>query len=129
AEAVKFATAPPGPVASRVWLGGAKSEGAMVSCTVTETAALADAPWLSVAVNVRLWTPMGKLVVTMAVEPSGVEPSAQVNVKVSPTSGSLPEPVRVTLPPAGEVASTVGGAEAVTDGAWFDGLRTTKGER
>src|SRR5262249_13199258 len=99
------------------WLGGAKSEGAVVSCTVTETTALADAPWLSVAVNVRLWTPMGKLVVTMAVEPSWVEPSLQAKVKVSPASGSLPEPVRVTAAPADEVASRIGGADAVTLGA------------
>jgi len=61
--------------------------------------------------------PTESVMVMVAAVPSVVAPSLQAKLKISPASGSVPEPVRVTLAPAGDVASTLAGPEAIALGA------------
>ena len=54
-------------------------------------------------------------------------PSLQVN-EIGLPSGSEPVPTRVTAAPAGDVASTVPGAETAAIGGLLDGVPIAKGD-
>src|SRR6266853_5301922 len=72
--------------------------------------------------------PTGSVTVMLAAAPSVAAPSVHAKLNVSPVSGSVPEPTRVTLAPAGDVASTLAGPEAVALGGRLLDRRTAKGE-
>ena len=107
AEAEKLATAPEGPVASRIILAGTVTVGGVVSTTDTLKLALPVFPDASVAEQLTVVVPRAK-----------VEPEAGEQVAArGPSTRSLAEAVKEMVAPEGPVASTVIFAGSVTEGA------------
>ena len=95
-------------VAVAVWFAGTCSVGGVVSRTMMEVDAVADAPWMSVAVSVTTWVPRGSVTAIVVPVPRVAAPFFHTSDTLSPASGSLPDPESVTGAPAGDVASNGG---------------------
>jgi hypothetical protein len=104
---LKVTVAPVGPVASTVMLDGTVIAGAVVSMTVTVKVWFAVMPAASVAVVVTVVVPNGKT----------VPEAGLLLVLTAPLTRSLALVLKVTVAPAGPVASTVILDGTVTTGA------------
>jgi uncharacterized protein YhbP (UPF0306 family) len=106
AVAVKLNAAPVAPVASTVAFAGTVTTGPVVSATVTVNDAAPLFPFASVAVQLTVVGPSGK-----------VDPLAGVQVTArSPSTTSLADAVKLNAAPVAAVASTVAFAGTVTTG-------------
>ena len=107
ASAVPYSTtAPLGPVASTVMLGGAVMLGAVVSRTVTEKVSVELLPAASVAEQPTDVVPIGKVLPEGSVQLTSTEPS----------TASSAVALKATTAPSGLVASFVMGPGTVTTG-------------
>jgi hypothetical protein len=107
AVALKLTTAPDEEVASSVMSDGTLISGSVVSCTITLNDADALLPAASVAVQVTVVVPIGK------VEPDG---GVQTGV-IAPSTVSLAVAVKFTSAPDGPVASAVMSVGTLIEGA------------
>jgi hypothetical protein len=107
ADAPKVNGAPEGPVAGKVAFAGTVTTGAVESRTVTANVAVAALPRVSYAVQLTVVVATGKVVPDAGAQDTGRGPSTR----------SAAELAKVTIAPAGPVASTVMFAGTVRAGA------------